>query len=545
MKTWSQVSVLVLLLSFISFAQWNIDSTQNTIVCKIAGDQEYPEIIPDGSGGAIITWQDSRESSSRIYAQRIDGNGNAVWTQNGIIISTAENSKMPKLVPDGAGGAIITWFDRRYGWPNSTIGVQRVNPHGDTLWKANGIEISLQCNSWAYPEIASYGTNGAVITWIGIDGEVLVQKIDTAGNVLWREGGELVKTEGSEPQIIIDGTGGALICWFDYVDDYARSDVFAQRVDAGGSILWTAAGDTICAENWYQHKPDLVTDGAGGAIVGWLDSRTNNDTSYVYAQKVTASGSKAWDRNGIKISEVPGFNRMRIANDGAGGAFFIWQGKNGDIFVHRINNDGSAAWDEEVQLTFGTNPGNPRVIADGFGGAIISWRSYNSLYVQHINAEGESTYQMEGKIVSIGNYGKDFQSHCTDNFGNIYVTWEDNRPIYTTDIYAHKITLPGFTSVKTEAGKPGKFLLSQNYPNPFNPSTKIIYEIPSTSAGQIRATLKIYDILGIEIITLADEQKTAGLYEVIWNAGKMPSGIYYYQLIAGEFTETKKMILIK
>jgi hypothetical protein len=541
MKTLSQVLVIVFLLSFFSSAQWNTDSTQNTIICKTTGDQKYPEIIPDGTGGAVITWQDGRESSPRIYAQRIDVNGNAVWTQNGIIISTAENSMHPKIVPDGAGGAIITWFDRRYGWPNSTIGVQRVNPSGDTLWKANGIEIALQCNSWAYPEIASYGTDGAVITWIGVDGEVFAQKIDTAGNTIWNEGGVLVDTEGSEPQVITDGSGGAVICWFDYIDDYARTDIFAQRIDANGNILWTAAGDTICAEYWYQHKPDLVTDGAGGAIIGWLDSRTNNDSSFVYAQKVTSSGVKAWTRNGIKISGMNGYSRMRIASDGEGGAYLCWPGKNSDVFVQHINNSGSALWNEEVQLTFGTDPGNPMIIADGFGGAFISWRRHNSLYIQHIKTDGEASFQVEGKIISTGTYGKDFQTLCTDNQGNSYLTWEDSRPVYTTDIYAHKIGIPGLSDISDDKDIPGEYYLSQNYPNPFNPATMVQYSIPRSSW----LIIKIYNSLGEEIETLLNEYKEAGAYSLNWNAAGLSSGVYFCRLTAGVFVSTRKMTLMK
>jgi hypothetical protein len=542
MKTFSQVLILTLIIPFFSFAQWNTDSTQNTIVCKTTGDQEYPEIIPDGTGGAIITWEDNRESSSRIYAQRIDVNGNAVWTQNGVIISTAENSMQPKIVPDGTGGAIITWFDRRYGWPNSTIGVQRVNPNGDTLWNANGIEIVLQCNSWAYPEIASYGTEGAVITWIGIDGQVYAQKIDTAGNILWNEDGVLVKLEGSEPQVITDDNGGAIICWFDYIDDYARSDVFAQRVDANGNILWTAAGDTICAEKWYQHKPDLVPDGSGGAIVGWLDSRTNNDTSYVYAQKVTSSGSKAWDRNGVKVSDMNGYNRMRIASDGAGGAYLCWPGKNSDIFVQRINGSGSTVWDKEIQLTFGTDPGNPMIISDGFGGALISWRRHNSLYLQHINADGVPSFPIEGKNVSIGNYGKDYQVLCNDNQGSVYLAWKDFRPVYTTDIYAHKIGIPGLSDIPDDDNIiPGEFHLSQNYPNPFNPSTIVQYTVPQSS----RIIVKIYNALGQDVITLLDEYKEAGVYNLRWNAAGLSSGVYFCRLTAGVFASTRKMTFMK
>ena len=92
---------------------------------------------------------------------------------------------------------------------------------------------------------------------------------------------------------------------------------------------------------------------------------------------------------------------------------------------------------------------------------------------------------------------------------------------------------------------PEEYFLSQNYPNPFNPSTKISWQLP---VGSLQ-TLKIYDVLGNEVATLVDEYKRAGKYEVEFNSSSgtrdLVSGIYFYQLKAGNFVETRKMILIK
>jgi hypothetical protein len=85
------------------------------------------------------------------------------------------------------------------------------------------------------------------------------------------------------------------------------------------------------------------------------------------------------------------------------------------------------------------------------------------------------------------------------------------------------------------------YYLSQNYPNPFNPTTKIRYEIPELSF----ITMKVFDVLGNEIATLVNEEKPAGKYEVEFNASTLPSGVYFYQLKAGKFIKTKKMVLLK
>ena len=86
-----------------------------------------------------------------------------------------------------------------------------------------------------------------------------------------------------------------------------------------------------------------------------------------------------------------------------------------------------------------------------------------------------------------------------------------------------------------------EFKLYNNYPNPFNPSTKIKYQVPSISD----VTIRIYDVLGNEIETLVNQEKTAGTYEVEFNSEGISSGIYLYKITAGDFTQTKKMILLK
>jgi len=106
------------------------------------------------------------------------------------------------------------------------------------------------------------------------------------------------------------------------------------------------------------------------------------------------------------------------------------------------------------------------------------------------------------------------------------------------------------TGVENEGNEiPSQFTLEQNFPNPFNPSTKINYTIPERS----NVSLKIFNLLGIEVASLVNEEKSAGVYEVDFNAATLPSGIYFYTITAGNpstssgqgFIETKKMILLK
>jgi uncharacterized Ntn-hydrolase superfamily protein len=111
------------------------------------------------------------------------------------------------------------------------------------------------------------------------------------------------------------------------------------------------------------------------------------------------------------------------------------------------------------------------------------------------------------------------------------------------------VTYVNPVSVNDIPVSPDRFFLYQNSPNPFNPTTKIKFTIPSVIASGAKqsqhVSLKVYDVLGSEVATLVNEEKSAGEYEVEFNADNLPSGTYFYTLKAGNFLETKKMLLLK
>jgi hypothetical protein len=157
--------------------------------------------------------------------------------------------------------------------------------------------------------------------------------------------------------------------------------------------------------------------------------------------------------------------------------------------------------------------------------------AYFRIGTTNTDANGNFSYSTNLNIESIAVTATDFWGN-TSNFARLNIV----------------------TDVKEEEQIPSEFSLAQNYPNPFNPSTKIRYSIPSvTFSSSSRAesrdgglvTLKVYDILGNEVATLVNEEKPAGSYEVEFNASQLSSGIYFYKLSAGTFTETKKMTVLK
>jgi hypothetical protein len=103
-------------------------------------------------------------------------------------------------------------------------------------------------------------------------------------------------------------------------------------------------------------------------------------------------------------------------------------------------------------------------------------------------------------------------------------------------------SLSGITAIDSQRPQiPSAFTLSQNYPNPFNPTTTIMYQLSAPSV----VVLKVYDVLGREVATLANGKESAGMHQVEFNGSRLASGVYFYRLSAGNFFETKKMLLLK
>jgi len=147
---------------------------------------------------------------------------------------------------------------------------------------------------------------------------------------------------------------------------------------------------------------------------------------------------------------------------------------------------------------------------------------------------GESKELVIAVIIALGNDN-------IDSITELRKTADKVIDFYFTENY----------TVKDDEIIPIHFELKQNYPNPFNPTTTIEYTIPSIIASgakpsqQVNVTLKVYDILGREVATLVNEQQKKGRYKVVFNASKLSSGVYLYRLSAGNYSETKKMILIR
>jgi hypothetical protein len=253
---------------------WNANGVS---VCAAAQDQERSAVIPDGAGGAWISWQDRRAGSDfDIYARRVDAAGVPLGVADGIAICTTPGFQLsPAIASDGSGGAAMTWYDERNGWDNSDVYAQRVNSTGVVQWTTNGVAVCNANGMQKYPTLAEYGTGGAFVIWQDsrdFAHGIYAQRLDAAGAIQWPVDGDSLAAfhpNDTGPAVISDGSGGAITTW---IGKYGTNQVIrAQRIDANGVELWIAGGVPLCS-NVSARNPTLVSDDAGGAIVAWEDA---------------------------------------------------------------------------------------------------------------------------------------------------------------------------------------------------------------------------------------------------------------------------------
>lgn len=287
-------------------------------------------------------------------------------------------------------------------------------------------------------------------------------------------------------------------------------------------------------------------------------SNHNLDSTQLYAMTIT-DGTECRIGIGIDTSNYPfttywmdGRTQMLFTASELATCGFIWNiqkiGFHVISFSPQVMNGFNVRFQTTTQttLTGFVNTGWTTVYSGNYSVSDTGWQfvdltSYYS-YSQNTNLLIEmcydnSSYTQFSKVSAshvpgmTWGYYTDNQSGCTMTFGSA----QSKRP----NIILVFLNWIGVKPIKSDI--PKRFKLSQNYPNPFNPITRIDFDLPKSGF----VSLMVYDILGREVRTIVNEEKTAGTYSVDFNASDLSSGLYYYKIECGAFTDIKKMILIK
>ncbi len=443
-----------------AWAAWPNNPIANVPLCAATSDQVNPAAVADGAGGAIVAWHDYRNGNADIYARRVDAAGVPQWTANGVALCTATgDQKLPLIVSDGAGGAVIVWEDQRSG--NRDIYAQRVDAAGAVQWTANGVALSTATGDQNDFAVVSDGAGGAIVAWAdlrsGTNYDIYAQRVTAAGVAQWVADGRPVCTAiGNQfaPALAPGGAGGAIVTWFDWRSG-TDADIYAQRLLGSAAIWWAVDGVAICNSIYSQEDPVIVADGTGGAVIAWEDSRSGSEYD-LYAQRVNALGAAQWASNGVAFCSATGHeDNLAIVSDGAAGAIIAWEDPRSgsdDIYAQRVTAAGAVQWGASgLALCSATrDQGFHSMTSDGVGGAIVAWYDMridplsSDAHAQRVNGAGAVQWTADGVALSTAAGYQLAPTVVSDGAGGAIVAWDDGRSIYYHDIYAQRVDPWGY-----------------------------------------------------------------------------------------------------
>jgi len=424
----------------------------------------------------------------------------------------------------------------------------------------------------------------------GVGGDVYVLKIDFNGDLVWEQNHGGSSTDVGQA-MVQTSDGGFVIAGRTLSYGNGNFDVYLLKVDANGNYLWhnTYGGSE------YDEADHIAATADGGFIIGGYTSSFGSASSEAYIIKTDENGDSIWAYTysypGPELNEQL-YSISQTSDSGyiAAGLYMTWPTHG---YVLKVNSAGVEEWSN--------------IYTDFRRANHIFQNEFGEYVVTGVHTESSNSYialaelNLSGQIINQWNYGDELQQ-----YGNYVIHTGDDKYVVAGQVFlgmsydavllktlvdgtemwkryyggentesveivqetsdggfimvGHTATYgPGPEAVyvlKTDSvgnientgiddnnikALPNDYILVKNYPNPFNASTIIEYKLPTQS----QMTIEIYDILGKLVTSFHEGLKPAGDHQVIWQAEDISSGIYFYKLQAGDYSETKRMLLIK
>ncbi len=569
MKFFFYVALFAILINQNSYSQWSNNPNVNLQICGAPGEQALPKIANTSNNGTAICWFDNRSGNYAVYLIRLNSLGIVTLSET-LVSNNPQSTSLVDydMIVDDSDNVIIAFTDTRNG-PEINPFVYKISPQGNFLWGANGITLANDANTFQpNPKLAKTTDNSIVITWVygSSPNKIAFQKISSGGIKQWGADPVYLSGSGAEnftyPSLVTSDNNSVIALWSGYTGSFINPGnykLYSQKFSSTGTLVWKDTVYNLGRVTGF-FTPKIFTDGNNGALYVWEDDRNAVNLRSSFVQHYTSGGSRIFPLNGTEASTEAGVNKfdawasfMISTNE----TYMIWKSSNSlqsqfGIYGQRLSSNGGRLWGDngkefvpfnsnsyinQVCLTYDTN------IVFAFNEAIFG--SNNNL-MKSFSVGRNGVLGWTGSVIDVSSILSE-KSKVVASIGNngmSKIVWSDGRN-GASDIYAQNVnpngTLGNTGVFINSNSEPAEFSLFQNYPNPFNPVTVIRYSL----AENRFVTVNVYDILGNKVTSLVNEKQNAGRHSVEWNAGKFPSGVYCYKINTGDFTDTKKMILLK
>jgi hypothetical protein len=443
-------------------------------------------VLQSNDGGLVMAGFSSSYSTNHVedvYLIKTDAQGNQLWSRT---IGTNLEEIATDIKQTSDGGYIVTGY-KQVSSVNDPFLI-KTDSSGNVLWERNydyGLNMDDRSHSVCQTSDGGYifaGQTRIVDQFPNYD--MYVVRTDQSGNVIWMRTYRHTNYGNDVAMSVVQLDDGGF--FFGGTTQSSIWSSFVIRTNAAGDIIWTKTRPDDYQSECYS----VIKTSDGNLVLSGTSVSFETDTD-ILIEKLDMNGNQLWEKiYGGENSET-GQSIKEVTTGGyvlSGMASTLTSGW--DVYVMQTNSLGDSLWSRR----FGGS-------SDDRGWAI-----------ETLN---DGSVAAAGWVYSFGAGGG--------------------------DVYLLKLTMQNITGIDPLVNQSPSFRLHQNYPNPFNPSTKIRYEITNKEF----VSLKVYNTLGQLVKILVDEYRSPGSYEVEFEGNELPGGAYFYRLITGEFTETKKMMLSK
>lgn len=315
-----------------------------------------------------------------------------------------------------------------------------LNMSSYSQWQIDGVAISDTIGQQVVGGVVSDGKGGAFIVWHDnrSDWDIYSQHVDGEGNFYWeKQGRPIVQISGiqSSPKVISDGEGGFVAVWHDTRNNLLP-DVYAQRINWDGLTMWELNGVPVTVDSGWQAGPKIIPSSDGNFIISWYNE-VNSEVTFK-AQKISLEGAMLWQSTGVTVSDNKSSYRQYMAPDQQGGCVLAWASRDGSrqLYAQRLDSNGNRLWgnDGVVASTNFAHWSNSEIsiCTDSTNGAIIAWHytQNNNAYIQRVDSSGNRLWGDTG--IQLGNIGVDQRQIKASllNRNRVICIWHDFPYLY-------------------------------------------------------------------------------------------------------------------
>lgn len=562
------------------------------------------DLTCDAQSNAIVVFTDIRSGDLDVFAYKISPAGQFLWGANGVALSSGTGYEAnPTVAVTSDGNVVVAWI---YAVNPYKVYMQKLDATGAKQWGATPLIYGSATEGYNFPKIVPSDNGSVIVSHKVTTGnfpaqtvKLAAQKFNSSGLAQWGTGGVWVQSLGKVMAFTAqysesDGANGVIVAWHDDRNSINIQSAWVQRVKSDGTLAFPANG-AECATTSGIHKWNPVAaklTGSDEVMAFWRFTNSDQNQDGLAVQKFSASGVRQFTDDGITLramtgtANIVGYDLAAISNS----AYIVYNvgnsaGLSNTVQGLMINSSGTNAWGSTMPLSsLVSDKGRLQMVKDISDAGLAFWtdkRVGNGIYGQKINTNGtlgnvivpveltrfssvisgnsvtlewstatetnNAGFTLERKSAS-GSWIKaaEIQGAGTSTKPVEY-RFSDNN--LTPGTYNYRLIQRDFDGRETiysllneiVISVPGQFELGQNYPNPFNPTTVIRFSLPVSGM----TSLKVYNETGEEVATLVDGVRETGNYEINFDARGLSSGVYFYTLSSGEFSQTKKLVLMQ